>query len=129
MGWSQGNDMTTPDLDSAIAASHKALDAILKGDPSLYEALLSDSDDVTLGNPFGPYVRGKKQVEETVARAARNYRDGQAGEIEPVAKYISGDIACVVEVEHGGARVGGSQEIAPIALRVTSVFRREGGNW
>ena len=121
--------MNTQDLESAIDASHKALDAILRGDPGGYKALYSDSDDVTLGNPFGPYARGRKRVEETLAGAASNYRDGEAGEIELIAKYVAENLACVVEVERGRAKVGGSQEIVSVAVRVTSVFRLESGNW
>jgi ketosteroid isomerase-like protein len=121
--------MMTRDLDSAIDASHEALDAILRGDPSVYAALFSDSDDVTLGNPFGPYAHGRKRVEETLAGAAAHYRDGEANEIELVAKYVADGLACVVEVEHGRAKVGGSQEMALVAVRVTSVFRLERGNW
>jgi hypothetical protein len=55
--------MATNDLTSAIEQSHAALGAILKGDPSVYQALYSLADDVTLGNPFGPYVRGRQKVE------------------------------------------------------------------
>ena len=53
--------MATDDLTSAIEQSHAALGAILKGDPSVYQALYSLADDVTLGNPFGPtYVVGRR---------------------------------------------------------------------
>lgn len=121
--------MVTPNLDSAIDASHKALDAILRGDPSVYGALFSGSDDVTLGNPYGPYAHGRTRVEETLARAASNFRDGEAGEIELVAKYVAADLACIVEVERGRTKVGGSHESALVAVRVTSVFRLECGNW
>jgi hypothetical protein len=61
--------MAANDLDSAIEQSHAALAAILKGDPSVYKTLYSDRDDVTLGNPFGPYARGRRKVEETLDRA------------------------------------------------------------
>ena len=121
--------MKTQDLESAIEASHKALDAILKGDPSVYKALYSDSDDVTLGNPFGPYAHGRKRVEATLAGAASNYRDGQATEIDLIEKYVTDSLACVVEVERGRSKVGGGQEVVPVAVRVTSVFRLENGNW
>ncbi len=121
--------MVTQDLDSAIDASHRALDAILRGDSSVYEALFSESDDVTLGNPFGPYAHGRTRVEEALAGAASRYRDGAATEIELVAKYVADDLACVVEVERGRAKVGGSQDFARVAVRVTSVFRLESGNW
>ena len=121
--------MKTQDLESAIEASHKALGAILKGDPSVYKALYSGSDDVTLGNPFGPYAHGRKRVEATLDGAASNYRDGQATEIELIEKYVTDSLACVVEVERGRTKVGGGQEIVPVAVRVTSVFRLENGDW
>jgi uncharacterized protein (TIGR02246 family) len=116
-------------VESAIEQSHAALAAILKGDPSLYKALFSEQDDVTLGNPFGPYVRGRKKVEETVEAAASNFRDGEVIGVELVAKYVTGDLACVVEVERGKAKVGGANETAPLAARVTSLFRFEQGSW
>ena len=38
-------------------------------------------------------------------------------------------LACVVEVERFRARVGEADDLASVALRVTSVFRREQGAW
>src|SRR6185503_1947800 len=81
--------MPTSELASAIEQSHAALGAILKGDPSVYQALYSPADDVTLGNPFGPYVRGRQKVEQTLAGAASHYRDGGVVEVELIAKYVS----------------------------------------
>jgi uncharacterized protein (TIGR02246 family) len=121
--------MEPQDLDRAIEQSHAALAAILKGDPGGYKALFSDRNDVTLGNPFGPYAHGRRQVEETLERAAANYRDGAVTAVELVATYVSGDLACVVEVERGKAKIGGGHEILPVAVRVTSLFRGESGTW
>ena len=69
--------MTARTLDEAIEESRAALDAISKGDVGLYMALYSDGQDVTLGNPFGPFVRGREDIQATGERAASNYRDGQ----------------------------------------------------
>jgi ketosteroid isomerase-like protein len=121
--------MKTSGLDRAIEQSHAALNAILKGDPSIYAALFSHADDVTLGNPFGPYVRGRQKVEATLAGAASHYRDGEVTSVELVAKYVSDGLACFVEVERGRAKVGGGKELVPIAVRVTSLFRLEEGTW
>ena len=121
--------MSANDLDSAIEQSHAAVEAIFKGDPGVAKALFSDRDDVTLGNPFGPYARGRSKVEETLVGAASNYRDGEVTGVELVAKYVSGDLACVVEVERGRAKVGGADELVPLALRVTSLFRLEHRAW
>ena len=116
-------------LASAIEQSHAALGAILKGDPSVYQELYSPADDVTLGNPFGPYVRGREKVAATLAGAASHYRDGEVTDVELIAKYVADNLACVVEVERGRSKVGGSEEVVPVAVRVTSVFRLESGNW
>ena len=121
--------MATSDVASAIEQSHAALGAILKGDPTVYQALFSPADDVTLGNPFGPYVRGRRNVERTLAAAASNYRDGEVVEVELIAKHASDTLACIVEVERGRAKVGGAEEVVPVAVRVTSVFRLEGRSW
>src|SRR5262249_13765669 len=124
-----GRPMSTPSLDSAIEASHRAVAAIVKGDPSGYLGLYAEDEEVTLGNPFGPFVRGRQNVAARLAGADSNYRDGQITGIELIAKYVSGDLACIVEVESGRAKVGGGEELAPVAVRVTSVFRLGRGNW
>jgi ketosteroid isomerase-like protein len=121
--------MAQNDLDSAIEQSHAAGDAILKGNPGGYKTLYSDREDVTLGNPFGPYARGRKKVEETLDGAASHYRDGGFTGVELIAKYASDDLACVVEVERGRSKVGGGEELVPVAVRVTSLFRLEHGTW
>jgi ketosteroid isomerase-like protein len=102
---------------------------MLKGDPAGYKALFSEREDVTLGNPFGPFARGRKTVEETLARAASNYREGGITGAELVAKYVTGELACVVEVERGRSKVGGGEDLLHVAVRVTSLFRLEHGAW
>ena len=62
-------------------------------------------------------------------RAAQNYRDGEAVGFDNVSTGIGSDLAYTVEVERYRARVGGAEEVAPVALRVTTVFRREEGTW
>jgi len=117
------------DFDGAIEASHRALDEIAKGDPSGFFALFSQHEDATLANPFGPPVRGRRQIEEAGRRAASNYRDGKAVEFESFAKCVTADLGYTVEIERFEARVGESEAVTPVALRVTSIFRREDGAW
>jgi ketosteroid isomerase-like protein len=91
--------------------------------------LFSHQEDITLGNPFGPYSRGRKNVEATLDGAAGHYRDGEVTGVELVATYATSELSCVVEVERGRAKVGGNSEVVAIAVRVTSVFRNEQGEW
>jgi ketosteroid isomerase-like protein len=118
-----------PERDLPLEAFHRAGRDITNGNPEAYKQLYSRHDDVTLANPFGPPVRGWSQVSTTLDRAAENYRDGEAVGFENVSTVISPDLAYTVEIERYRARVGGAEEIAPVAVRVTTVFRREAGSW
>jgi hypothetical protein len=44
-----------------------------------------------------------------------------------VAKYVTPELAYIVWIER--AKVGGRQEVSPLALRVTMIFRPEDGTW
>jgi ketosteroid isomerase-like protein len=46
-----------------------------------------------------------------------------------VAKWVSGELSCIVELEEWRTKVGGREDVAPFTLRVTSLFRAEGGGW
>jgi hypothetical protein len=46
-----------------------------------------------------------------------------------VAKYVTANLAYVVEIERYKAKTGGRDDITPVALRVTSIFRLEEGVW
>lgn len=120
---------TAETFDQAIDLSHRALDEIARGDPGLFFDLYSRSDDATLANPFGPPVRGFPQIEDAGRRAGANYRDGRALTFETIARHETAELAYVVEIERFEAKVAGADEITPIALRVTSIFRREDGAW
>jgi ketosteroid isomerase-like protein len=62
-------------------------------------------------------------------RAAGNYRDGEVVGLDNLSTVISPDLAYTVEIESYRARVGGSEELVQVSLRVTSIFRREDGVW
>jgi hypothetical protein len=62
-------------------------------------------------------------------RGTPRYRDGQVAGFERVATHAADGLACVVEVERFQAKVGGSDTPASISLRVTTVYREEGGLW
>ncbi len=117
------------DLDAVRGEYHAALDAFFRGDPNPVKALYSRADDATLANPFGPARRGWSEVEETMDRAAANYRDGRALAFEEVSRLITPELAYLVEVEHYEAKVGESAETTAVSLRCTTIFRRESNGW
>jgi ketosteroid isomerase-like protein len=117
------------DLDEVIEQSHLTLGEIVKGNPEPLKMVYSHREDASLANPFGPPVRGWEQAAAIIERAASNYKDGEIVGFENVAKYVTPELAYIVEVERYKAKVGGGEKLAPISLRVTSIYRREDGVW
>ena len=117
------------ELDEAVEQCHEAWRAFVTGDPGPAQAVFSHGDDVTLANPWGPPWRGWAQVSQALASAAARYRDGQMLSHDEVSRHVSADLACLLETERFLARVGDRAEAIPFALRVTTVYRREGLDW
>ena len=121
--------MSTTDFDEVVEQYHLALGEFVKGNPEPVKMMSSHREDVTLANPLGPAVRGWEQVAAAAERAASQVREGEIVGFEVVAKYVTPELAYIVEVERNKAKVGGRQDVAPIALRVTTIFRPEDGTW
>jgi ketosteroid isomerase-like protein len=117
------------DFDEVLKQYHLALDEIMKGSAEGYKRVYSRRDDVTLANPFGPPARGWDEVAPSLERAASHYGDGEATSFENVAKYTTPGLAYTVEIERCQAKVEGRDDVTPIAVRVTTIFRSEDGEW
>ena len=121
--------MSISDLAQMIEAYQRGSNAFMQGDPELQKALFSRRGDVTLANPLGPPAIGWDQVEKTLEHAASQLREGEPLRYERLSGYETPDLAYNLTIEQSRAKVGGSNEMADIALRVTTIFRREEGEW
>ena len=123
--------MATSDAaaEAFLEQSHGGWEAFITGDPEPAEQFFSRREDVSVGNPFGPFVRGWSQSKAVMERAAEYWREGEVVGFERIATYGADDLVCFVEVERYRAKIGGSTEPALVALRVTTVVRREDDGW
>jgi ketosteroid isomerase-like protein len=121
--------MLPPDLTSVIEQSHTALAAFSRGDSEPLKSLYSRKDDIIIANPFGPPAKGWAMAAQTMDRAATNYRDGEALGFERISEYGTETLASIIEIERYRSKVGGAAALTPLALRVTTIFRREDGAW
>ena len=119
------------DVNELIRRYHQALDEFVRGNPEPVKDLFSRRDDVTFANPLvGLPVSGWDQVAEALEHASSQFEEGsEIVGIESVSKYVTPELAYVTQIERAKARVNGREDIAPFALRVTMVFRPEGGTW
>jgi ketosteroid isomerase-like protein len=116
------------DLDQVIEQYHQALGEFMKGDPEPVWKFHSHREDVTLANPRGGIAHGWDEVAPRMANVASGRREGEIC-CEIVEKYVSPELACIVEMEHGKAKFGASEDVTLYALRATILFRREDGTW
>jgi ketosteroid isomerase-like protein len=116
-------------VEQAIEASHDALGAIIRGDFTPWLDVYSDSDDISIGNPFGPFATGRRAMAEAGARAAGHYSNGIIHGFDRIATHLSDTLACVVEVERFEVCLDRAREPTALNFRVTSVFRRETNGW
>jgi ketosteroid isomerase-like protein len=115
------------DLDQVIEQYHRAAAEFIKGNPEPYKVVFSHQEDVSLANPFGPVARGWDEVAKIMERAASLYRDGEITGFENLRKYVTPELAYIVEEERFRTKVAGREEASPVALRTTSILRPEGG--
>jgi ketosteroid isomerase-like protein len=73
-------------------------------------------------------VSGWPEVESLFDWLAANFSNGDLYELDVTAASVIGDLGYVAGAEHSKASVGGEAPAA-IELRVTLIFRREGGEW
>ena len=121
--------MSHDDFEQVIREYHEALSLFFTGNADPAKRCYSHGNDASLGNPFGPMAKGWEQVEQTMERAAGNYRDGGATAFDRVAEFATPALRYIVEGERYRAKVGGGEDIVPVVLRVTTVFRPEDGTW
>ncbi|HVL94452.1 MAG TPA: nuclear transport factor 2 family protein [Solirubrobacteraceae bacterium] len=119
------------DVDEFLAAVLPPLTAadtaIHDGDAGPRIALWTRNEPVTLFGALRSNT-GWPEIRSTFEWLAERFSNCQSFEYEVIAAGASGDLGYIAGIEHTTAAVG---DAAPQAytLRVTTVFRREDGEW
>jgi len=108
-----------------VKAASRALTA---GCATPYKELWSHQGDTASFGAWGDYEVGWDEVGPRLDWAAAQFLEGELKH-ELLAMGASGDLAYTITIERGTGRLLGHVEPAPIALRVTRLYRREGGEW
>jgi ketosteroid isomerase-like protein len=115
-------------LTSFLPRQIEAETAIHRGELAPRLALWSTNDPVTLFGAWGPCNSGWDEVSRTFEWVASRFSNGSSYAFDLVAAGVSGDLAYTVGYERSSASVDGGP-VEPNVLRVTHVYRREGGDW
>jgi ketosteroid isomerase-like protein len=124
-------DALPEDLQVILEQYRRAQKEFVRGNPEPLKAICSHADDVTIIGGMGGAEKGWARVEKRYdwasSRFATNDDDGRQN--ETISVVASPDMAYAVEIERSKIRLAGSNEIQDQKLRVTTVFRREEGQW
>ena len=120
---SELDDFLAPTLTRQLQAEK----ALHNGDPEPRLAMWSTQDPVTV---FGAMQSntGAEEVRQVFRWLATRFSNGTDYHFELVAAGASGDLAYTLGYEHITFSMDGGP-VAPLTLRVTHVYRREGGEW
>jgi ketosteroid isomerase-like protein len=114
-------------LAEAVPLLEEADTALHNGSADPRRAAWSHNDPVTV---FGAVMSasGWGEIEPVFDWLASTFSNCESFHYEIVAAGVSGDLAYIAGVEHTTASVGGAPP-APHSLRVTTILRREDGQW
>jgi len=101
--------------------------ALHDGDVEPRMALWSRTEPLTLFGAAGTQI-GRPAIEETFDRLSTTFSDCRSFAYDIVAAGVSGDLGYLVGTEHTTASIGGAPPVS-YSLRVTTVLRREAGEW
>lgn len=114
-------------LATAMPRFEEAEISMLNGDAGPRKAMWSHKEPVTV---FGAAtsVRSWSEIEPIFERLAANFSNYSSYSNDILAAGVSRDLAYIVALEHTTASIAGSPQ-QQFVLRVTTIFRREDGEW
>ena len=114
-------------LTSVLPRMEEADTALHNGDVTGRAAMWSRNDPVTLfGAAFN--ASGWDEIGPTFEVLASRFSNCESWRFELVAAGVSDALAYTVGIERTTASIAGAPA-SPYALRVTTIFRREDGEW
>lgn len=119
-----------PSLQTFLPQWEEAQARFINGDAALWKQNASQRDDARILGAFGGYEKGWNEVGPRYDWASSQYKAGGATmKPEYLSTGVSGDLGFTVAIERQEEARLGSQNPTQRALRVTQIFRREGGTW
>jgi ketosteroid isomerase-like protein len=123
-------DTADEGLRSFLRQFEAAISGFINGDPEPWKLCASRRDDVTLMGGWGAYTKGWDDANSQYDWAAARFKEsGAKVDVEYLSSAVSGDLAYTVTIERSEVRLVDRDKPAPMALRVTQVFRKEDDDW
>lgn len=117
-----------PDLDLALERMRTATVKLINGHPAAWKALCSRQRNATLFGGWGGHERGWEQLGPRYDWASARFAGGELV-VEELARHVTSDLACTIQIERMRVRLTGMDAPVAISLRVTHLYGREETGW
>lgn len=107
----------------------EASDAFVSGDVEPLIEVSTTSSPATIFPPNGICVQGAEKVNDFNAKGAMSFAPGGSNSLEIMHSGESGTLAYWTGIQHSTVVMKGKNAPVPMALRVTEIFRKDGGDW
>jgi ketosteroid isomerase-like protein len=115
------------EFSDAVRSVQDAANTMTNGDPKPYVEAWAHDESVSLMGAWGGHEVGWRALEERFQWVASRFAQGSAMEYEPILSHVGAEVAYTVGIERGVANADGAT--APMAIRVTHIYRQEQGAW
>jgi NAD(P)H-dependent FMN reductase/ketosteroid isomerase-like protein len=102
--------------------------AYVNGDGAPLDAIVTRVDSATFMSPGGDSVTGATAVAQRYASDVTAFARGGTSKLE-MLQSAHGHLGFWTGIQHAEVRLDAKAEAVPMTLRVTEVFRLEGGDW
>lgn len=121
--------MADRSFDEFMEQRRRVATAFVNGDSGPLREISTAADPATFFGPAGGVEQGAARVLSGNEAAARQFHRGSTTELEILHSAADGDLGYWTGWQRATVRVEGHAEPVSMSLRVTEVFRREGGAW
>ena len=102
--------------------------AYVNGDGAPLDAIVTRVDSATFMSPGGDSVTGSTAVAQRYASDVTSFAKGSTSKLE-MLQSAHGHLGFWTGIQHAEVRLKGKDDIVPMTLRVTEIFRLEGSDW